>query len=724
MRVLASRWFGRCAPVVFFAAASLLTASVTFPAGSPRGQTWGEELHLIDRQPEPRGPGRIRFEPRGRTIESLLRARAARVEGFPLPDGWSVDLEVAATDTVNSNTRFVVADADGIHAAASPPARLFRGTVAGDPDSLVSLNLIDGHLAGFIRTAGEEYTFGPRSFARDAGVPRRVEVVDESLEGGPAGLCDGEAQAPFDPMRRRPGDFEGNNALSQAIGPAAPLVAYVAVEGTVEWVARHGGVTGAISYTLNLLAQVSAIYENDVNVEIQVPYILMNAAENDGYTGTSNDTGIHLSELRSKWNGTASLRGVFRSMVHLFGLYPSGGAGRAYLDVLCDGVPSSSNSYDFGVSLLQGAGGSWERRLVAHELGHNFSSPHSHCYVPELDRCHSGESGCYAGTVVATTGDVMSYCSAKTNSFHQRVIDERLRPGAMAAHPSCVFIAGSPGMVGASAQSALVVSKAGSCVSQELLSDDNGRNGSYGYAGSSLAAWVKRFTPACYPFALNSVQVRFGHTSVAAGRPVRILVYTDTSPGGSPATAVLAHTQDVTIQSVGTQWNTYTLSEPVLLNAGDYYVGFQDLLSDSTTTYIIDYDSSRTGDSFHQGGGTAADGYTPYTTGSWLIRAQGGGVAPGSVVLSWGPPCNDAAVPDQDFAIYQGTFGDWDSLTSLTCTTGGTRSWVVDEPGPNLFWLVVPQTSANEGSYGISSLGERPPAAIACRPQSIGTCAQ
>ena len=645
--------------------------------------------------------------------------------GFPLPDGSSVDLEVVSTDIVHTGTRFVVADADGIHEAAAPASRLFRGTVTGDPDSLVSLNLIDGHLAGFIRAGGKEYTFGPRSFARDAAVPRRVEVVDESLEGGPTGRCDGEEKAPFDPMRKSPGRLGGDDALAQqAIGPATPLVAYVAVEGTVEWVARHGGVSGATAYTLNLMAQVSAIYENDVNVEIQVPYMLMNAAESDGYTGTSTDTSTYLAELRAKWNGTASLRGVFRSMVHLFGTYSSGGAGVAYLDVLCDGVPANSSSHDFGVSLLQGAGASFEKRLVAHELGHNFSSPHSHCYVPELDRCYNAESGCYAGAVVATTGDVMSYCSAKTNSFHQRAIDERLRPGAMAAYPSCVAVAGSPGMVGGSAQSALVVGRAGSCASQELLNDDNGRNGSYGYTGSTQAAWVKRLTPACYPFSLTSVQVRFGHTSVAAGRPIRILIYTDTSHSGSPATAVLAHSQDVTVQSVGTLWNSYTLSAPVLLSSGDYYVGFQDLLADSATTYVMDYDSSRTGDSWRQGGGTDADGFTLHTAATWMIRAQGGGVAPGSVVLSWGPPCNDAAVPDQDFAVYQGTFGDWDSLTSLTCTTGGSRSWVVADPGANLFWLVVPQTSANEGSYGISRFGERSPAANPCRPQSIGTCEQ
>jgi hypothetical protein len=684
-----------------------------------------EEILLAVRQPDWRESS-VAFRPDPEAVRRLGRAGDVRIRQFPLPDGRWVDLELVAADLVPGGTRFLVSGPDGLQERARPAMRAFRGRVAGEPDSLVSLNLVGGHVAGFVRTAGSEYTFGPPAFRGTEGPDGRITVRDDAAEAEPPGACDGET-LPESGGLATPDPFGGTESFGlpeSGIDGSTVLVARIAVEGTVEWVEHHGGVANAEAYTLNLMAQVAAIYENDLNVQIQVPWMLMHTVEPDGYSGESNSTATILAEMVDRWNSDPDLMQVFRTAVHLFGTYPSGGSGRAYLNVLCDGVPPNANSRDLGVSLLSGTGGSWERKLVAHELGHNFSSPHSHCYQPELDQCYAGESGCYAGTEVPTTGTIMSYCSAKTASFHPRALDERLRPAAEAAYPACMDVAGLPGSVGPDPGSAMTVEYASVCATEALRADPGSASASVGYTGATRAAWIKRFTPTCYPFKLDRVEVQMGNTStVAPGRPVRVLVYTDPSGSGTPAGAVLAHTEDTTVQTVGGgTWNGYDLAAPVTITTGDYYIGFHDLEADAGTTYIMDYSSTSSGDSWVQGDDTSPAGYGPFPNGTWMIRGEGGGVDQGSVSLSWGEPCNAASVPGQDFGVYYGSLGDWSNLSILTCSTGYGTSWLIESLPMDSFWLVVPQNSGNEGSYGRSSFGERSPAAVACKPQAIGGC--
>ena len=713
-------WRGFVGSAVFLTSLVMLPAASDALAQSPVASR-PEKIVLAPRHPEGRGKGRIAIAPDAAAWHRLFKAGSARVADFPLPGGQRVDLEVSSVDIVGGRTRFFVKSQDGIQEVGGPDMRFFRGHVAGDPESLVSLNLFGGRIAGFVRHDGREYTFGPRAFSADRAGAGDIELVDETMEGGPVGGCDGDETADDDggvfALTGRSGPRPG----TATIDASTLLLGRIAVEGTVEWVAKHGGVAAANTYTLNLMAQVSAIYETEVKVQLQVPYILMNAAEPDGYSGASNNTATVLAEMRTKWNGTPSLQSVFRTAAHVFSTYPSGGAGRAYVNVLCSNVPANPSAVDYGVSLLDGNGGSWERRLVAHEIGHNFSSPHSHCYAPELDQCNNTETGCFAGTPVQTTGTIMSYCSVRLSTFHAREKDEKVRPGAQAAFPRCMDVAGMPGEAGG-----LRVGDAASCSPADLVADDGSSNGSYGYSGTNQAAWIKRFRPSCYPFKLTGVDMRVTNTTtVAPGRAIRILVYTDPAGTGTPAAATLAYTEDTTVQVAGAgTWNRYTLSSPVILNAGDYYIGFYDLVADTGTTYLVDLDSSRTGDVFWQASSTDPATYAPFTyaSGTWMIRGHGGGLNPGSVVLTWDLACNDAEVPGQDYAVYRGTMGNWTDLTSLTCTTGRQTTFLVEDPPANSFWMVVPQNSANEGSYGWSSSGERPQAVSACKPQAIAAC--
>lgn len=82
--------------------------------------------------------------------------------------------------------------------------------------------------------------------------------------------------------------------------------------------------------------------------------------------------------------------------------------------------------------------------------------------------------------------------------------------------------------------------------------------------------------------------------------------------------------------------------------------------------------------------------------------------------LSWGLSCSPGAT---DYAVMEGTLGSWSSHVPLVCSTGGATSTTVSPgSGASHYYLVVPLSATEEGSYGIDSTGaERPPSATRCR---------
>jgi hypothetical protein len=87
---------------------------------------------------------------------------------------------------------------------------------------------------------------------------------------------------------------------------------------------------------------------------------------------------------------------------------------------------------------------------------------------------------------------------------------------------------------------------------------------------------------------------------------------------------------------------------------------------------------------------------------------------PGDLILSWSPSCSDGA---EDYGIYEGQIGDWDSHVAIDCSDLGAdfTEQVTPSPGDR-YYLVVPNNVDNDGSYGMGSNDvERPAGTPSCR---------
>lgn len=271
---------------------------------------------------------------------------------------------------------------------------------------------------------------------------------------------------------------------------------------------------------------------------------------------------------------------------------------------------------------------------------------------------------------------------------------------------------------------ALLFDRLTACPTQTLRNDDGQFNNVYGISGTALGSFIKRFTPACHPFQLEQIEFLVGDSpSIVVGRPIRLLVYTDPTGSGDPSLATLVYTEDTTIQVTSySTFNQYVLATPVAVGQGDVYIGYQDLVPDPEQTTMALRDTSVEGDSW-RASSLAPEQSLALTGGTWMIRGHGGAVPTDSVELHRGEPCNLAEVPGQDFAVCAGTIGNFSTLESLACATGGHATYVDIDPAANRFYLVVPQSHTREGSYGKTGAGdERPPAALPCKFQEIDPC--
>ncbi len=115
-----------------------------------------------------------------------------------------------------------------------------------------------------------------------------------------------------------------------------------------------------------------------------------------------------------------------------------------------------------------------------------------------------------------------------------------------------------------------------------------------------------------------------------------------------------------------------------------------------------------------------APGYVPPT-----LQVEMSTTTPGSLTLRWSPSCSSDAM---DYAIYEGTLGNFYSHVKIDCTDDGSD--LVEDIVPQAaasYYLVVPLGIATEGSYGVASNNaERPvPASEADRCkviQTLGGC--
>jgi len=345
--------------------------------------------------------------------EALRRFRlgdAGRFE-LPLADGSSLTLALRRFEVLAPGATVTLTGAGGA-VAYRPDLTLFRGPVEGEPGSLAVIAMGSDRVTGWVERAAGNLLVGPLD---RAGAAHAVTSEAALPAPGPF-LCPsddlaGDAPAPPPALPALPQDVQATTAR---------LVCDLALDCDYDFFVKEAGDSArAVDYALVLLGTTSSIYEREINVTLRASYLNLWTTPADPYSAGTLSTA--LTEFVNWWKANRS--GVPRDLAQLVSGRPLGG-GIAYIGSLC-----SSN---FGYSVIGNLSGNnvypssvttWDVNVMAHELGHNFNSQHTHScwwqsngYAPAgalLDSCYTAEGSCYTGGVghvPPDLGTIMSYC--------------------------------------------------------------------------------------------------------------------------------------------------------------------------------------------------------------------------------------------------------------------------------------------------------------------------
>lgn len=155
-----------------------------------------------------------------------------------------------------------------------------------------------------------------------------------------------------------------------------------------------------------MIQKTSEIYENEINTKLVLTYVnIWKEESKDPYNNVS-DIFTMLTNLRNAYTNT-SLSKIPSDVVMYLNSKGFSGAG---------GVASGK----FNVSPWQNIS------TIAHEIGHNFGSPHTQsCNWPggAIDFCYAVEGDCYSEALENIKGTLMSYCNRRLNNFHPLCIE-------------------------------------------------------------------------------------------------------------------------------------------------------------------------------------------------------------------------------------------------------------------------------------------------------------
>ncbi|MBD2702187.1 hypothetical protein IC229_16160 [Spirosoma sp. BT702] len=285
----------------------------------------------------------------------------------------------------------------------------YQGMIKNNPRSLVALALSDENVVGLVSDSTGNRVLS-RQRAKSASQTDYAlyneQAVQTKIRPFACNVADSGTSDLIETPSEKPTKQTNSSNCVKYVG--------IYLEADYALYQSYGGnITDLTEDILFVFDQVITLYRNE-NVYVQLSQLYV-WNTNDPYS-TATTSASALAAFKTHWNNFGnSFPG---QIAHLMSSRSFSGNTVGLADGY-NGLSDKSTAYSFNSSLNPAFAApyptySWAVFAIAHELGHNFSSHHTHwCGWPggPIDNCAVPENGpCSAGPAPVNGGTIMSYC--------------------------------------------------------------------------------------------------------------------------------------------------------------------------------------------------------------------------------------------------------------------------------------------------------------------------
>lgn len=345
---------------------------------------------------------------------------------LPLADGKPASIDLERFEVLAPDAHIIHHTPQGDQELPLPKTRFYKGTVVGDPASLVYL-AVDKEVHGLVIHHDRVFDVSTDKtlalMQQDSALVTEIDPLHDLPAGEFPYVCDTDHYQMQRPSRLNIASL--SNAVKMQSLAASPTTTYLArlsIDIDDSLFAQLGNdVQTASNFALNLIGATATIYGRDLKTNLYLGTLHTYAQGTSPWTSpVANGTAAQLDQLGAYYH--ANRLAESRSTAVLLSARAFGG-GIAWIGTTCTGDfavndPNVPNAYGGGYAFIGSmsttvttnplSGAFWNLMSFAHELGHNFDSPHTHCIALTgtdattygrnfVDNCYSGEGGCYSG---------------------------------------------------------------------------------------------------------------------------------------------------------------------------------------------------------------------------------------------------------------------------------------------------------------------------------------